>query len=121
MFMTPEETLKMFNQSFGSVPEYATNPAKIKELFEKLKDIFEIEAKTLVEVVKGYQKIATGEAFIWDISALNKKFQGLLQSAGFFFLVTVPGVIFLLPTLVEMARGYDIDLVPASVSSVFKL
>lgn len=121
MFMTADETVKMFNQSLGSLPEFVTNPEKLKELFEKLKKVFELEAKTLIELVKGYQKIITGESYPLEIMGLNKKFHSLLQSAGFFFLVTVPGVIFLLPTLIEMARNYDIDLVPASVSSVFKL
>jgi TATA-box binding protein (TBP) (component of TFIID and TFIIIB) len=103
---------------FGFLPK---TESEIKDTFAKLKQVFQTETKTVVEIFKTYQRIMTGESSVMELQSANRKIIQLLQTAGFILLITVPGVIFLIPELVKMAREYDVDLVPASVSEAFEL
>jgi hypothetical protein len=114
----PFDMFKMPNDLFGFLPKTESD---VKDTFTKLKQVFQTEAKTVVEIFKTYQRIMTGESSVMELQSANRKIIQLLQTAGFILLVTVPGVIFLIPELVKMAREYDVDLVPASVSEAFEL
>jgi len=114
----PFDLFKMPNDLFSYLPK---TESEIRTAFEKLKQVFQVEAKTVIEILKTYQRIATGESSMMEMQGINRKMAQLLQTAGFLMLVTVPGIIFLIPELVKMAKEYDIDLIPASVASAFDL
>jgi hypothetical protein len=117
-FKTPQDAFSAFTDTISSLPKTET---EIKETLEKVKKVFETEAKNGADVFKTYQKIATGDATMKDITAANKKMQEMLVSTRFAFILAVPGSIFVLPQMIKFAKEYGVDLVPASVAAEFSI
>lgn len=121
-FTTPQDIFKAATDSattfFKAVPK---TPAEMKDTFEKVQAVFRIEYENSQEMWKIYSKAATGDATANEITKANKKAAELLKSTAFAGLVSMPGAIFVLPTIVEKAKEYNVDLVPASVATQFKI
>lgn len=110
---------------FTKAPEYFTQFPKTQEqavdAFNKIKTIFEAEAKNSREMWAIYAKAATGDATANQIAEANKKAHELLISARFATLMTLPGTLFILPYLVKTARESGVELVPTSVAQEFNI
>ena len=114
----PAEFMKATTEYFSTFPK---NETELKAVLEKVKAVFHEEAKNSQDMWKTYQKAITGDATANELSLANKKAQDLLISTRFAFMLALPGVIFMLPALVEMAKKHNVDLVPQSVKKEFNL
>lgn len=114
----PTEFFKLTSDYFSAFPK---NEADVKTLLEKMKAVFQTEAKNSKEMWEIYQKAATGDASVNEISRANKKAQELMTSTRFAFMIAIPGTVLFLPMLIEFAKEYDIDLVPSSVAKEFDI
>lgn len=94
---------------------------EVIEVNEKIKRVIEVEQKNAKEVVSIYNKAAKGDASMNEIMAANKKAQDLATAARFAAVMAMPGAIFALPFMVEAAKEYSIDFVPASVAKEFDI
>ncbi len=115
---TPQDAFNAFNSYFSAFPK---NETEIKETLEKVKKVFQSELKNSKEMWSTYQKAATGDASINEITAANKKAQELLVSTRFLALLALPGAVFMLPALVKIAKEYGVDIIPDSVQAEFKI
>lgn len=118
LFKNPTDIFKITSDFVQSLPK---TPEDLKTTFEKIQAIFETEAKNTQEMWKIYNKASQGEASLNEIYKANKMAQELLKSTRFAMLMAIPGSVFLLPIIVEMAKEYDVDLVPASVTEQFEI
>jgi len=118
MFKTTQDYFKVTSDFFSSLPK---TPEDTKALFEKLQAVFKDEYDNSQSMWKVYQKAATGDATVNEIADANKKATEILKATAFGSLIMVPGVLFILPILIEKAKEFGIDLVPASVNKQFKV
>jgi hypothetical protein len=118
LLKTQQEFFKLTADYFIKFPK---TESEFKDIFFKIQSVFQTEMKNTKEMWQIYQKSATGDATANDIAKANKKAQELLKTTSFAFLVSMPGTIFVLPAIIEMAKKYDIDLIPASVSTEFTI
>ena len=44
-----------------------------------------------------------------------------MTSTRFAFLIALPGTVFMLPALIQLAQEYDVDLIPESVAKEFDI
>jgi hypothetical protein len=118
LLKTQQEFFKLTADYFTKFPK---TESEFKDIFFKMQSVFQTEMKNTKEMWQIYQKSATGDATANDIAKANKKAQELLKTTGFAFLISMPGTIFVLPAIIEMAKKYDIDLIPTSVSKEFTI
>jgi hypothetical protein len=117
-FKTPQDFFKLTSDFFASIPK---TPEEGKAVFEKVQKVIKAEYKNSQDMYKIYQKAATGDASVNEISAANKKATELLKATTFAGIVAMPGSLFVLPLIVEKAKEFDIDLVPKSVADEFNI
>lgn len=117
-FKTPQDFFNMTTEFFKSVPK---TPAEAKVTMEKVQTVIKTEYDNSQEVMKTYAKAAKGDATPKEITAANKKAVELIKATTFASMLAVPGAIFVLPAIVEKAKEYSIDLVPASVAAQFDI
>lgn len=103
---------------YKSLPKTA---AEGKEVFEKVTAVITTESTNVQDTVKAYTDAAKGKTPIKDFATANKKAAQLIKTATFASLIAVPGAIFALPLIVEKAKEFKIDLVPASVAEQFSI
>lgn len=115
---TPQDFFKATTDLFANVPKTAD---EAKVVFEKVQTVFKTEYTNSQDMWKTYQKSFQGEATPKEITEANKKAAELLKATTFAGLVAIPGAVFVLPTIVEKAKEYKIDLVPKSVSEQFDI
>lgn len=106
------------NAFFKAFPK---NPVDAKEAFEKVQAVFRIEFEKTQEMWKTYGKAMTGDATANEIAKANAKAADLLKATAFGSMLAIPGTIFILPLIVEKAKEYNVDIVPASVATQFKI
>lgn len=122
MFTTlPKNPAEFFKATSDYFTAFPKNETDVKALLEKVKAVFEAETKNSKEMWEIYQKAATGDASVNEISRANKMAKELMTSTRFAFLMALPGTVFMLPALIKFAEEYDIDLVPASVAKEFDI
>jgi len=122
MFTTlPKTPQDLFNLTSDYFKLFPKNEKEVKAILEKVKTVLETETANSQDMWKTYQKALTGDASVNEIATANKKAQQLLISTRFAAILAIPGSIFMLPAIVEFAKTYDVDLIPASVSKEFKL
>jgi hypothetical protein len=115
---TPQDYFNLTTKFFESVPK---TPADAKVAFEKVQAVLETEKQNSLDMWKIYQKAATGDATVNEISEANKKAAELLKATTFATVIAMPGSLLILPLLIESAKKYDIDLVPKSVAKEFNI
>jgi hypothetical protein len=115
---TPQEFFDSVNSYFSAFPK---NEKQTKEALEKVKNVFQKEAKNSASLWNTYQKASSGDASMNEIIAANKKAQELLVSTRFALFLAIPGSIFLLPALVKFANEYGVDIIPSSVKEEFNV
>lgn len=101
---------------FKALPK---NPDEAKALFEKVQAVFKAECENTQDMWKIYQKAATGDATVNEITTANRNATELLKSTAFASIIAIPGSVFVLPMLIAKAKEYNVDLVPKSVSEHF--
>jgi hypothetical protein len=94
---------------------------EVKAVMEKAQSVVKTESDNYQSVIKTYAKAAKGDASVNEISKANKQATELVKAATFAGMLAVPGAIFVMPLLVEKAKEYSIDLVPASVAAQFDI
>lgn len=117
-FKTPQDLFNLTSDFFKSMPK---TPAETKAVFEKVQTVFKTEYANSQDVFKTYTKAASGDATANEIADANKKAAELVKSSVFASMVSVPGVLFVLPLIVEKAKEQNIDLVPKSVAAQFSI
>ena len=117
-FKDPIDFYNMATDFYKSVPKTLT---ETKAVLEKVQKVVKTEYANSQEVMKTYAKASTGDATVNEISKANKKAAELVKSATFASLLALPGALFVLPMVIEAAKEYSIDLVPASVAEQFDI
>jgi hypothetical protein len=117
-FKTPQDFFNMTTSFFKAVPK---TPTEAKAAMEKVQTVIKTEFDNSQEVMKTYAKAVNGDATPKEITAANKKAVELVKATTFASMLAVPGAIFVLPAIVEKAKEYSIDLVPASVAAQFDI
>lgn len=115
---TPADIFKTVTEQYSKLPK--TEP-EVKELFKKLQSVLYTESSNTMNIWKIYQKSLSGDATTNEILDANKKITEVMKTLGFASIVAIPGVFFILPTLIQTASQYGVDLVPASVSNEFEV
>ena len=115
---TPQEFIQSMTDFYTSVPKTSD---EMKVVCEKVQKVFEAEYANSQEVMKTYQKASTGTATINEITSANKKAVELGKAMTFAGIVSIPGAIFMLPTIVSKAQELNISLVPRSVAAQFNI
>jgi len=118
MFTTPQDYFKAVQDTFAALPK---TPEDVKATLEKTKNVIDVEAANVKEVISTYNKASTGDASINEISLANKKAKDLFVAARFATVMAVPGAVFALPILAKVAEEYNFDFVPASVKKEFNI
>ena len=115
---TPQDFFNSVTAFYSNVPK---TPEDVKVVMEKVQKVFETEYANSQEVMKVYQKAATGSATINEITSANKKAVELAKATTFAGIVAIPGALFVLPAIVSKAQELNISLVPRSVAAQFDI
>lgn len=115
---TPQAFLKSMTDMFEAIPK---TPANAKVVFEKVQAVVTTEYKNALEMNRVYQKAMTGDATPKEIAAANANAKELMKATSFAALVSIPGMLFVLPTIIGKATEYSIDLVPKTVAAEFNI
>ena len=115
---TPQEIFESATKFYGSLPASIED---MKAIAEKVQTVLKTETANNQEMVKTYQKAITGKATAKEISDANKQAMEFMKTAAFFGLISIPGALFVLPTILESAREHDLDLIPKSVAEQFNI
>lgn len=116
---TPQEFYKMATDSFAKLPK---TQADVKEVAEKVKNVYTAEATKASEMFKTFQKATTGDASVNEIAVANKQAQSLMVTARFAALMAIPGAILMIPALSKIELELDAgDIIPDSVRKEFNL
>jgi hypothetical protein len=116
MFTTPQDYFKAVQDTFAAFPK---TPEDVSAVLEKTRNVVTIEAENAKSVIATYNKAASGDASMNEITEANKKAKELLVAARFATVMALPGAVFVLPILTKMADEYNVDFVPASVKKEF--
>lgn len=120
MFTTfPKDPTELFKVTSDYFKAFPKNESEVKDVLMKLKSVFDTEAANTKDMWQTYQKSLTGDATLNEIAAANKKAEALLITTRFAFIMAIPGSVFMLPLIIEMAEKLDIDLIPASIEKEF--
>jgi hypothetical protein len=117
-FNNPIDFMTYTTKFFKSIPK---NAAEAKVVMEKVQIVAKAEANNYQDVVKTYAKASKGDASVNEIAKANKQAGELVKAATFATLLAMPGAFFALPLIIEKAKEYSIDLVPASVAANFDI
>jgi len=115
---TPQDFFKPLTDFYAAMPK---TPEATKAVLEKVQTVVKAEYENSQDVFKTYQKSFHGDATPNELADANKKATELIKAAAFAGLVSIPGAVFILPTIIEKAKEYDIDLVPKSVTKQFNI
>lgn len=115
---TPQEFFKPLTDFYAVMPK---TPEATKEVLEKVQTVFKTEFTNSQDMVKAYQKSLKGDATPNELASANKQAIELAKLSTFATLVSMPGGLIALPTILEAAKEYDIDLVPKSVAAQFNI
>lgn len=119
MFKFQEEFYKKVTESVATLPK---TPEEMKVVMEKVKNVYMTETKKAADVVKVYQKAATGDASFNEISTANKNAKDVACAARFAAVMSIPGAIFMIPALDKIHLNLGIeDFVPMSVKEEFNI
>lgn len=120
MFKTTQQDF--YNQFVKTMSALPKTPEDVKTLAEKVKNVYMAEAKNVTEAIKTYQKAATGDATVNEITDANRKAKSATECARFAAFMTIPGAIFMIPALskiqLELGAG---DFVPDRIKQEFDL
>ena len=114
---TPIDYLNDISNVFKSLPK---TEEEIKETLGKVKNVLDAEGQNVVDMWKSYQKASTSHS-VNDIMTANKKAQEVIGTVSFASFLLLPGSFFVLPVLIEFAKLYKIELVPASIKKEFNI
>ena len=116
---TMQDAFDQSQKFFKSLPK---TPEETKVVLEKVKNVYTKEAKKAADVVKTYQKAATGDASPNEIAIANKQAKSLMVTARFAALMSIPGAIFMIPALSKLELELDAgDIIPDSVRKEFNI
>jgi hypothetical protein len=114
---TMQDAFEQSQKFFKSLPK---TTEETKAFLEKVKNVYTKEAKKAADVIKTYQKVATGDASVNEIAIANKQAQSLMVTARFAALMAIPGAIFMIPALSKIEIELDADdIIPDSVRREF--
>lgn len=112
----PEQFIAIAKNMFTPLPAPGVD---MKDFLERLRAVFNSDAKESKEMWETFQKASNGDASVNEIATANSQLDELLKSVRFGVFLALPGTVFILPLLLALAREYGIDLVPASVTKQF--
>ena len=121
MTTTFNEPIDFYNHAakvYESLPKTQT---EIKDTLSKIGSVITTEYANGQSAMQTYTKALTGDASANDIAKANNKAADLIRTAALAFILATPGSIFTLPLIIDKAKEHSINLVPASVSNLFKI
>lgn len=116
--LTPLQVMEASREFMLRFPK---TEAELRDVFVKLKKVFDEEQRNYEEMWTIYGEASKGEASQNEIDLANKKAIELVRAANLTFLLFIPGAVFALPVLVEMGRKVGVELIPQSVKRQFNL
>ena len=119
MFKFQEEFYKKVTESVATLPKTSE---EIKSVLEKVKNVVITETKRANKIMDTYRKAATGDASVNEIAIANKNVKDVVCAARFATIMSIPGAIFMIPTLdkIHLDLGIE-DFIPESVKKEFNL
>ena len=121
MTTTFKEPIDFYNHAAKVYESLPKTPTEIKDTVSKISSIMTTEYANGQEVAKTYARALTGDASSNDMAKANNKAADIMRAATLAFILATPGSIFTLPLIIEKAKEHSINLVPASVSNLFKI
>ena len=115
------QPIDFYNYATSFYKALPKTPAEGKEVLEKVTAVITAESANVQSTITAYTEAAKGKTPMKDFATANKKAAELVKTATFASLIAVPGAIFALPLIVEKAKEFKIDLVPASVAAQFNI
>ena len=115
---TPQDFFKITQDYMKLFPK---NEHDVRVIADKVKGVYITETKKALDMLKTYNKVSSGDASLNDIAIANKQAQSLMVTARFAAFLAIPGAIFALPVVTNMAKEFGFEFVPESVSKEFNL
>ncbi len=117
-FTQPIDFYNYATSFYKSLPK---TPAEGKEVMDKVQAVFTAESNNIQDTVKAYTAAAKGKSPMKEFADANKKATELVKTVTFASLIAMPGALFVLPLIIEKAKEFKIDLVPASIAAQFDI
>lgn len=118
---TFKDPIDFYNYTTKMYKAMPKTVAEVKTVMEKAQTVVKTESENYQDVLKTYAKASKGDATANEISKANKKAAELVKAATFASMLAVPGALFVMPLIIEKAKEYSVDLVPASVAAQFDI
>jgi hypothetical protein len=115
------QPIDFYNYAASFYKSLPKTVAEGKEVLEKVQAVITTESNNVQATVKAYTAAAKSSTPLKDFDTANKKAAELVKTATFASIVAMPGALFVLPLVVEKAKEFKIDLVPASVAAQFSI
>ena len=93
----------------------------VKSFMEKAQGVIKTEFDNTQTAMQTYTKACKGNSNSSDILIANAKMLEVSKTIMFSTMIMVPGMLVALPTLINNAKKYNIELVPASIASKFNI
>jgi hypothetical protein len=113
---TPQDLFKLTTDYFAGYPK---TPEEMKSAMEKAQSAFTEEADNVKEVISIYTRASRGDATMNEIASANKKAKDSFVAARFAAFMSMPGAVFMLPSMTQAAAELGAEFVPASVKRAF--
>lgn len=106
----------VFADNYTALPK---SEKEVKVILEKTGKAVEADIASAQEMFGICQKAMTGAASVEEVAKAQEIAKQLAVSARFAMLVSVPGMVFVLPTILETAKKYNVEILPASLAAQF--
>lgn len=94
--------------------------SKIRETLQLIKRALQHETKENTQMLRTYLKYSQGEASKEDMKLANAQFRSFLKTLGLGTLAVLPFAPITIPMIVQLAKKFDIDLIPKYLKDDFK-
>ena len=92
----------------------------LAEKLEKLKVALGEESEHTKEMLETYQRFMLGQATKKEMDVANEQFKSFLKTIGLGVLVVLPFSPITIPAIVNLAKKYNIDILPNSMKDMGK-
>lgn len=117
----PTNPQDFFKTAFDYYKMIPKTEDEIKETLNKIKSVFEAETENTKQLFDIMKKASTGDASVNELATAGKTMNEMMVAARFATVMAMPGSVFMLPALVEFAKKYNVEIIPASVKKEFNL
>lgn len=111
-----KQAFSVFVDNYTALPK---TEKEVTKILEKTKTAAEADLALVQELTGISQKCMLGTATQDDALRAQSILTQLATSVQFAFLVAIPGVLFILPTLISTAKKFNINIVPANLAAQF--